>query len=235
MFTNLGAIYQKELRSYFSSPVAYIAIAMFLLIAGYFFYAVNLYYNQGTLEYSFGNVVIVLIFLMPLISMRLLSEEKKSGTLELLLTRPTREWEIVVGKYLAAATLLLVMMIPTIVYGGILFKYGKPDLWPMVTQYLAIYLVGLSFLALGVFASSLTENQIIAAVVGFTFILILWLLSWITQGMGPDNPLSYFAVSSHFDDLNRGIVDAKDVVFYVTFIFFWLYLTIKVIDIKRWA
>ncbi|MDQ3239644.1 MAG: ABC transporter permease [bacterium] len=234
MFNNISAIYKKELRSYFASPVAYIAIAMFLVIAGYFFFPVFAFYKESTLEYSLSNLVIVLIFLMPLLSMRLLSEEKKSGTLELLLTRPVRDFEIVIGKYLSCATVLLVMMLPTLTYGLILFRYGKPDLYPMILQYGAIFLVGLSFLALGLFASSLTENQIVAAIIGFTITLLLWLLTWMTQQLGPDNIISYFAISSHFEDLNRGVIDAKDVVFYISFIAFWLYMTTRTLDVRRW-
>lgn len=235
MFTNTFAVFQKELRSYFNSPIAYIAIAMFLLVAGYFFLPV-LKYKEATLEYSLGNVVIILIFLMPLISMRLLSEEKKSGTLELLMTRPIKEAEIVIGKYLASATVLLSMIVPTILYGVILSRFATGvDIYPMITQYAGVFLIGLSFLSLGVFASSLTENQIIAAVLSFTFVLILWLLSWVTESLGPDNPINYFAISSHFDDLNKGVIDMRDIIFYFTFIFFWLFMSIRVIDSKRWV
>ncbi len=235
MFSNISAIYRKELRSYFSSPIAYIVIAMFLFLAGFFFYTAVVGYRQASLDAPFSNVVIVLIFLMPLLSMRLISEEKKSGTLELLLTRPIREMDIVLGKYFAAATVFLVMLLPTVVYGIILSRLGKPDLYPMITQYAAVYLVGLAFIALGLFASSLSENQIVSAVIAFSFILILWLLNWITSSLGPDNIISYFAVSSHFNDLITGVIDARDVVFYVSFILFWLFVTARIIDSKRWA
>jgi ABC-2 type transport system permease protein len=235
MFNTILAVYKKELRSYFGSPVAYIAIAMFLVIAGYFFYPVIAFYREATLEYSLSNLVIVLIFLMPLLSMRLISEEKKSGTLEILLTRPVRDFEIVLGKYFAAATVLLVMILPTAIYGFILFRFAKPDLMPMILQYVAIFLVGLSFLSLGMFASSLSENQIVAAAIGFTIILVMWLLTWFTSSLGPDNLLSYFAISSHFEDLNKGVVDARDIVFYLSFIVFWLYMTTRTLDIRRWV
>ncbi len=231
---NIGAVYLKELRSYFSSSVAYISIALFLIIGGFFFYSITVVSKSASLEYSLSNLVIILIFLMPLVSMRLLSEEKKSGTLELLLTRPIKEIEIVLGKFFASATVLLAMILPTGLYGVILSLVSKPDILPMVTQYLSLYLVGLSFLALGLFASSLTENQIIAAAISFTFILIMWLLTWITGSMGPDNIIGYFAISSHFEDLNKGVVDARDIIFYLSFIVFWIYLTSKVLDTKRW-
>lgn len=232
---NISSIYLKELRSYFSSPVAYVAIAMFLFLAGFFFFAISIANRQPSVEATIYNVTVILIFLMPLISMRLLSEEKKSGTLELLLTRPVREHEIVIGKYFASATVLLVMLLPTISYGVILHYLAKPDVIPMLTGFLAVLLSGLAFLALGLFASSLTENQVVAAVVAFTIILVLYLLNWITSSLGPDNPVGYFAISSHFDDLAKGVVDMRDVVFYVSFILFWLYLTTKVLDTKRWV
>lgn len=235
MFNNIFAIYRKELRSYFSSPIAYIVTAMFLFLAGFFYYSAVIVFRMASLEAPFSNIVIVLIFLMPLLSMRLISEEKKSGTLELLLTRPLREMDIVLGKYFASATVFLVMLLPTAIYGGLLFYISKPDLYPMLTQYAAVFLVGLSFLALGLFASSLTENQIVAAVIGFTIILVLWLLTWITSSLGEDNIIGYFAVSSHFNDLIMGVIDARDIVFFVSFILFWLFVTAKIIDSKRWA
>ncbi|MDQ3098410.1 MAG: ABC transporter permease [bacterium] len=235
MFSNITAIYRKELRSYFSSPVAYIVIAMFLFLAGFFFYSAVVQFRMATLDAPFSNLVIILIFLMPLLSMRLISEEKKSGTLELLLTRPIREMEIVLGKYFAAATVFFIMLLPTATYGLILNQIAKPDLYPMLTQYAAVFLVGLAFLAVGLFASALSENQIVSAVIAFTIILILWLLSWLTSSLGEDNIISYFAISSHFNDLITGVIDARDVVFYITFIFFWLFVTAKIIDSKRWA
>lgn len=232
--TNIFSIYLKELRSYFSSPVAYIATAAYLFLAGFFFFAISIVQRQPSLEYPFYNLVIIFIFLMPLLSMRLLSEEKKSGTLELLLTRPVKEFEIVLGKYFASATVLFAMMLPTVIYAVILYSLSKPDLLPMVAQYAAVYLVGLAFLALGLFASSLTENQIVAAVIAFTITLVLWLLNWLTGSLGPDNPIGYFAISGHFDDLIKGVVDLRDIVFYSSFIVFWLYLTTRVLDTKRW-
>ena len=232
---NVTSVYLKELRSYFSSPVAYVAIAMFLFLAGYFFFAISILNKQPSIEATIYNVTVILIFLMPLVSMRLLSEEKKSGTLELLLTRPVKEYEIVLGKYFASATVLLVMLLPTLSYGVILHLLSKPDLIPMITGVFAVFLSGLAFLALGLFASSLTENQVVAAVVAFTIILILYLLNWITSSLGPDNPIGYFAISSHFDDLAKGVVDMRDIIFYVSFIVFWLYLTTKVLDTKRWV
>jgi ABC-2 type transport system permease protein len=235
MLSNVGAIYLKELRSYFVSFVAYALIALFLVLVGYFFLANVFLSKTASLEGWVYNSAIILIFVAPLITMRLLSEEKKTGTLELLLTRPIKEWEIVLGKFLAVTTLLLAMLLPTLVYAGVLLRYAQPDRAPMLTQYAAILLIGLSFAAIGLFASSLTESQVVAAFLSFTFILVMWLLSWFTSSLGPDNVLSYFAISSHFDDLSKGIVDAKDVVFYISFILFFLFITTKVIDSKRWA
>lgn len=233
--SNTFNVYLKELRSYFSSPIAYIAVAMFTFLSGFFFFVGSIDQRSPSLEGPFYNVTIILIFLMPLISMKLISEEKKSGTLELLLTRPIKELDIVLGKYLAAATLYLVMLLPTISYSVILFLLSKPDLYPLLSQYGAIYLVGLAFIALGLFASSLTENQVVAAVFAFTFILVLWLLNWLTSSLGPDNPIGYFAVSNHFSDLVKGVIDLRDVVFYLSFIVFWIYLTTRVLDAKRWV
>lgn len=228
MFGLISAVMRKDLRSYFSSYIAYVVIAMFLVLAGWFFYVPVVMYGEGTLEYSYSNTLIVLLFLMPLITMRQISEERKSGSLELLFSRPIGELHVVLGKFLAAAVLWLVMMLPTIFYAVIIYQFAtpKPDIAPMFSQFLSVYLVGLSFIAVGLFASSLTQNQVVAAFLSFTFILILWLLNWISSIIGTDSILSYFAISNYVDDLLKGVVDVRDIVFYLSFMAFWLYATV---------
>lgn len=235
MFPLISAVMRKELRSYFSSYIAYVVIAMFLVLAGWFFYVPVVFYGEGTLEYSYSNTLIVLLFLMPLITMRQISEERKSGSLELLFTRPIGELHVVLGKFFAAAILWLVMMLPTLFYASIVFQFAepKPDILPMISQFLSVYLVGLSFISVGLFASSLTENQVVAAFLSFTFILILWLLNWLSSLFGTDSIISYFAISNYIDDLLKGVVDARDIAFYLSFMAFWLYATVMSLYSRR--
>lgn len=233
---NILIIAKKELRSYFTSAIAYVVFAMFLILAGYFFSAILLITKQATFTGAAYNIMITLLFLVPLITMRLFAEERKLGTLEILLTKPVKDFEVVLGKFLAAFSFLILMFLTTGVYIFILVKYGNPDLGPIWSSYLGLLLVGASFLALGIFASTLTENQIIAAVISFALILFLWIMNWISGqlGTGQEGLLSYLSLSSHFDDFLRGVIDLRNVVFYLSFIIFWLFVTFKSIEVRKW-
>lgn len=233
---NILTIVKKELRSYFTSSVAYVVFAMFLVLAGYFFTVILLYTQEASLKGVAYNLVVTLIFLIPLITMRSFAEERKQGTLELLMTKPVTDFEAVMGKFLAAASMYLIMLASTIVYVLILIKYGQPDMGPIYCAYIGLILVGFSFIALGVFASTLTENQIVAAVIGFALILLLWVLNWassqFTGNMG--EIIAYLSLSSHYDNFIKGVIDLKDVVYYLSFIVFWLFVTVKSIEVRKW-
>src|SRR2546423_12401386 len=180
------------MRLYFTSPVAWVIMAVFLFIAGYFFYSIFSYYarvsmqsamnpmggglnvTDGVLRPLFSNVSVILLLMMPLITMRLFSEERRSGTIELLLTYPVRDGAVLIGKYLAALALYAIMLALTLLYPGILFYFARVEWGPLLTGYLGLLLMGATFLAVGIFASSLTENQIVAAVTTFGTLLILW-------------------------------------------------------------
>ncbi|MFC1726246.1 ABC transporter permease subunit [candidate division KSB1 bacterium] len=253
------AVAYRELKSYFVSPIAYFVIAIFLLITGYFFYALlsnfvdytfsssaqAQYYrtappkvnvNMMVIRPLFHNISIVVIFMLPLITMKLFAEEKKQGTIELLLTSPITQLEIILGKYLAAFLLYSAMLLPTVLYMVMLFVYGNPQFTPVLTGYLGLLLLGGSFIAIGILISSLTENQIIAAAVSFGIFLLLWVLSWIA-GMASGNLmeiLSYVSIINHFDDFAKGVFDTKSLVFYLSFIIFGIYLTFRSIESMRW-
>lgn len=233
---NIFIIAKKELRSYFTSAIAYVVFAMFLVLAGYFFSAILLITKQASFAGAAYNITITLLFLVPLITMRLFAEERKLGTLEILLTKPVKDFEVVLGKFFAALCFLILMFATTGVYIFILFKYGNPDPGPIWSSYLGLLLVGASFLALGIFASTLTENQIIAAVISFALILCLWIINWISGQLGTtqESLLSYLSLSTHFDDFLRGVIDLKNVIFYLSFIIFWLFLTFKSIEVRKW-
>jgi len=233
---NIWTIIKKELRSYFTSAIAYVVFAMFLILAGYFFTVILLISKQASLLGVAYNIVVTLIFLIPLITMRLFAEERKLGTLEILMTKPVRDFEVVLGKFLASFILFLLMIAATLVYVFILFKYGNPDIGPIISTYLGLILIGAAFLSLGIFASTLTENQIVAAVISFALILVLWILNWISGHLGTSTEglTSYLSLAYHFDDFLKGVIDLKAVVYYLSFVVFWLFVTTRSIEIRKW-
>jgi len=252
---NIWSLMKKEIRSYFSSPIAYVVIAGFLLLVGYFFYSLvgwfnaqamqmaqNPYYaqqvniNQMVFSPLFHNMSIILILVAPLLTMRLLAEEKKSGTDELLYTSPLSVGQIVLGKYFAALVMLAAMLGLTALLSIFAFALGNPEIAPWLTGYLGLFLMGATFIAIGLFFSSLTENQIIAAFLTFVTLLLLLVLNWVTSsGSGTwQSVLGYLSFSQHFEDMTRGILDTKDIVYYLSFSFFGLFLAHSVLQSRRW-
>jgi len=256
---NSIAIFQRELRSYFASPVAYAVMAGFFLIAGYFFYAIlssfmqyamratmqAQYYqmappainvNMMLLRPFFHNVAIVMIFAVPLITMRLFSEEKKTGTIELLLTSPIRSMEMIFGKYFAAWILYAALIGGTGIYQIILFTSGKPEVGQILTGYLGLLLMGGAFVAIGIFVSALTENQIVAGFLTIILLLLFWVLGWAADFAGPGfgSFLGYLSLLTHFDEFAKGVLDAKDILLYLSYIVFFLFLTYASVESARW-
>lgn len=252
--TNVLAIAHRELKSYFASPIAYIVLGFFALVYGYF-YAVMLQYfvrasmqlgqvggqqpmniNQDMLRPIIQNVTVVMLFLLPAITMRTYSEEKRSGTIELLLTSPITDFQIIVGKFLGAMALYAAMLAVTLPHILILFVYGSPEWRPIVTAYLGLLLMGGCFISVGLFISSLTKNQVVAAAVTFSVFLMLWVINWIgsfSSGWFADLT-SYLSIIEHLDDFTKGIVDTKHLIYYASFITFGLFLTAKSVDTERW-
>ena len=215
---NLWAVAERELKNYFVSPLAYVVTALFLVMAGVLFSEGLLLTREATLQPLLSNVSVLFLFIIPAISMRLLAEEQRSGTIELVLTNPVQEWEIVVGKFLASFLLVAAMLALTLVYPLFLVTLGNPELGPIVSGYLGVLLLGSAFLAIGLWASSVTQNQIIAALLAFGLLLILWLSESIGRGLGGPvgDAISYVSLVSHFGDFNRGVINTKDVVFYLS-------------------
>lgn len=232
----LSAIVRRELRATFTSPVGYVVLALFLFLSGFFHTAILFSFREASMEGTFQNMTVLLLFLTPVITMRLFSEEKKLGTLELLMTRPVRDTSVVLGKFLGAAAYLLIMLLPTAVFAAVLFRYGNPDLLPLLSGYLGVFLIALAFLALGTFASALTENQIIAVVLSFAFLLFFWAVDALAGSLSgaSSSVLSYLSLRTHLDDLLRGVIDVKDILFYLSFIVFWLFTTVKVLEVRKW-
>jgi len=254
--SNIVAIAQKELKAYFASPIAYIVIGLWALMYGYFFVALmNFFVRQSMQMNQFGmqgpqamnvnqqlirpllqNVLILILFLMPMVTMRAYAEEKRSGTIELLLTSPLTDFQIIVGKFLGAMALYGCMLAVTLIHIGLLFLYGRPEWKPIVTAYIGLLLMGGCFIAVGLFISSLTRNQIVAGMVTFAVFLMLWIITWIGSFSGPtvDKLTQYLSIVDHFDDFGKGVLDTTHIIYYVSFITFGLFLTAKSVDMERW-
>ena len=251
---NVLALADKELRSYFASPIGYVIIGLFALLFGYFFNAYMAYFLQQSQQMSqFGgaqapnvnnmmispllqNAAVIILFVMPMITMRTYSEEKRSGTIELLLTSPVTDVQIITGKFLGALLLYVAMLAVTLLYVGILFWYGNPEWRPLVAGYLGLLLMGGSFLSVGLLISSLTKNQIVAGFLTFAVFLMLWIINWTADTSGPMTReiLNYVSITEHFGDFARGILDTKHIIYYLSFITFGLFLTAKSVDSERW-
>jgi ABC-2 type transport system permease protein len=252
--SNTITIWRKELQSYFRSPIAYGVMAFFALITGYFFYVGVVYFvrasvqssmmgqsqpmsvNESVIRPLLGNVSVIGLFLIPMITMRLFAEEKRSGTIELLVTSPIKDLAIIMGKWLAALTLYAAMLGLSLISMVTLFFYGKPDVRPMVAGYLGLLLLGGALLSIGTFISTLTKNQIVAGVAGFSVCLMLWVLDWMSsfQDSVSGKILSYLSVLQHFDSFSKGVIDSRDVIYYLSAIFIGLFLTARSLESMRW-
>jgi len=251
----LGAIYRKELQYYFQSITAYVMISVFLLLSGYFFYSIFRYYNymsyqagrepsiaanlnliEGIMRPLMGNVSVVFLFALPLLTMRLLAEEKKQGTFELLLTYPVTDIDAVMGKYFAALTVFAVMLGGTILYPVMLAIYSNPEPGPLVTSYIGMFLMGMSFIAMGVFFSSITNSQIVAGAATFFVSLFFLIIGWVAPLVGPtlSKVIIQFSLLEHYDAFAKGIIDLQDVTFYVFLTMFFLFMTLRSIESTHW-
>jgi ABC-2 type transport system permease protein len=257
---SLYAIYRREMGQYFVSPIAYAVVGVFLILCGFFFDRIVDFYVQNSLAAEmqslrfgmppdidvpgqvmrsfFDLLSSLVLFFTPILTMGIFSEERKRGTIELLMTSPVTETQIVMGKFLAEFTLFVLMLLPTAVY--MVFMYAHSDPRPpwsmMLVGYLGVLLLGGALLALGSFISSLTESQIIAAVLTFGAFLMLWVLD--SGSRGGDSiggkMLQYLSVIHHYDDFTRGIIDTTNVIYYLSFFVFFVFLTVRSIDSIRW-
>jgi ABC-2 type transport system permease protein len=252
---NFYPILKKELKSYFVSPIAYIVITIFLVISGYFFYSSFAFYNllsmqaasspyglhglnitEGVLRPLFLNLSVVMLLLIPVLTMRLFAEEKKLGTIELLLSYPVRDGEVLLGKFGACLLVFILMLALTGLYLIFLILYAQPEYGPIFSCYLGLFLMGTSFISLGVLASSLTENQIIAAVATFGALLLFWAIGWASHFAGPSlgRIFSHLSIIEHFDNFTKGVIESKDVLFYIDSSILCLFLTMRSLESKRW-
>lgn len=255
--SNLAPVIKRELQSYFSSPIAYVVIVMFLVISGYFFQLGMAVYHELSFRLISSNyrlpldeltlfekvmrpwlqnLTVILLLFIPLITMRLFAEEKKTGTIELLLTYPIRDMEAVLGKYCAALLVFIAMLGLTAPYLLILAQFKLPYLPSVGAGYLGVLLLGASFIAIGMFISTLTENQIIAAVSTFAVLLLFWIVGWtVSESLSTGQKVvQYLSLLDHFDDFAKGVIDTKDVVYYGSVMVFFVFLTLRSLETKKW-
>lgn len=238
---NIATIAVREFRAYLVSPMAYVVISVFLLFSGASFSLLPPFstatFGETSIKGFLQPASIMLLLFGSLLTMRLLAEERKLGTIELLLTAPVRDSQVIMGKFLGSLGLLLVMLALTSYYPALLFIFGDPDLGPIATGYLGLLLLGCVALAVGTFASSLTSNQIVAAVVGGGILLALWFV-----GMGVDflpagleQALGYVSLAGYFPDFMRGIIDTRAVVYYISVTALFLFLGVRSLENSRWS
>jgi ABC-2 type transport system permease protein len=250
---NVLIICGKEIKSYFASPIAYLLMAIFAVIFGYFFFSATAYFVQASMQSQMqgqsspmnvndfiigpllGNASVVGLFLIPMISMRLFAEEKRQGTIELLLTSPIQDWQIVLGKWCGAMIMYACVIGISALNVGLLFTYGKPDWRPILVGYLGLLLQGGCLLAIGTFISTTTSNQIVAGGATFAVCLLLWVLDWVSsyeQAVWA-KVIAYCSVLTHFEPFSKGVIDSKDVVYYLSVIFLGLFLTQRSLESLR--
>ena len=250
---NVLAIAQKELRSYFASPIAYIVIGVFALLYGWFYFSILQYFVRQSMQGQLGgggpvnvnqqmirpllqNITILILFMLPAITMRTYAEEKRSGTIELLLTSPITDLQIVFGKFLGALALYGTLLAVSLIHLAVLFRFGNPEWKPLLAAYLGLILFGACFISVGLFISTLTKNQVVAFMATFGVFLFLWVINWIGSFMGPtmDSLTNYLSIVGHFDDFAKGVIDTTHLIYYLSVITFGLFLTAKSVDSERW-
>ena len=253
--SNIITIARRELKSYFASPIAFVVVGLFALIFGVFFITILNFFLEQSTQPLFGqvadqplnvnmvmlrpllmNMSVVTLFMLPLITMRTYSEEKRTGTIELLLTSPLTDFQIIMGKFLGAMALYTLMLAVTWIHIGVLYLYGTPEWKPILVGYLGLLLMGGSFMSIGLLISSLTRNQIVSGMITFAAVLLLWIINWFADSTNPmmQQILSGVSITAHFDDFAKGVIDTKHLVYYVSFIAFGLFLTAKSVDSERW-
>ena len=232
------AIMKRDLRGFFTSPIGYVFLAVFLLVCNFFFYNYNIRGAASSLSYVFSNMLLTLVFLIPLITMRLMSEEMKQRTDQMLLTAPVRVFDIVVGKYLAAMLVFVIGLACTFTWPLIVTMFGDPAIYEMIGNYVAMLLLISCLVSIGLFISSLTESQIIAAILSFVVLLALYMFSSIASAV--DNVvvsavLNWLSVFSRYSGFTAGVFSLADIVYYFSVTVVFLFLTARVIEKKRWA
>jgi len=248
------AIYKHEMKYYFQSISAYVSISVFLAISGYFFSSIFKYYNflslevrrtasissqlnliDGIMRPLLGNISILILFTLPILTMRLFSEEKKQGTFELLMTYPVSESAVITGKFLSALTIFTVMLAGTLLYPILLIIYTDPELMPIISGYLGLFLMGSTFISMGLFFSSLSENQLVSGILTLGTALVFLLIGWLAPILDPTlyKSVSHLSILFHFEPFSKGIIDSKDISYYIFLTSLFLFMSKKSLDSTR--
>ncbi|MCD6505615.1 ABC transporter permease subunit [Candidatus Poribacteria bacterium] len=238
---NIWTIFLKEIHTYFVSPVAYFVLFVFVGITGFLFSSsliiggINRMMTTEVLNVTFLNMSVTLLFFAPVMTMKLFAEEKRLGTIELLMTSPVRDVEVVLGKYLAGFALLLLMLALTLAFPMITSFYGRVDVGPVISGYVGLILLGASFLSIGILVSSMTKNQIVSALTSFGVLLLLWVIGFIARGHGRfGDVLRYLSLVEHFDDFARGVIGLKHVIYYLSVTILSLFATVRSVESSKW-
>ncbi len=235
---NILTIAGREIKSYFLSPLAYILTGVFAFFLGFLFYNSVLSTQTADLSSTFSWMMVLSLILAPALTMRLFAEENRMGTIELLMTSPVRDWQIVIGKYLAGLLAFVALLIPTLWYIVILWRYGQPDYGTILSGYIGVVLTGAAFIAIGMFASSLTGNQIIAYFVGFLVLIFLWVANAPAGVTGASNMITDFlselSLTKHFQDFFSGVINLTDALFFVGLAAVAVFLTVRIVESRRW-
>jgi ABC-2 type transport system permease protein len=234
--SNTLAVAERELKSFFVSTIAWIVMAAFLLMAGFLFAVILLNTNEASLRYLVSNLSVILLFVAPFLTMRLLAEENRMGTIELLLTNPVRDVEVVLGKFLGVMGFVLVMLLFTLYFPALLFVFGTPDPGPMAAGYLGVILQASAFVAIGLAVSSMTQNQIVAAFLSFAILLLLWLSDSMSNFLGKPlgDAMKFLSITNHFQDFSRGVIDSSHIIYFVSVAVAALFVAYLSLQTRRW-
>lgn len=250
-------IARRDLGSFFSSPIFYVLTGVFLILQGWIFVNILSFFsaqsmqagqmagqmgnfsfnvNEMVIEPSFHNMGVILLLMIPVITMRSFAEERKTRSFTLLLSSPVKLSDIIIGKFLACLSVVTIMISMTGFGIAFLYQVGEPETGPLLTGYLGLILMAGCYVSIGIFSSSLTDNQIVAASIAFGFTLFMWVIGWGAQGANPavGDVLEYLSLISHLERFFKGIFDSSDVLYYLSFIFFQLFLTHRILDAHRW-
>ncbi|MFA4030244.1 MAG: hypothetical protein GDYSWBUE_001868 [Candidatus Fervidibacterota bacterium] len=225
----------REVKAFFTSWIAYAMLIFFLVLCGYIFFAIFMVGRTSDMRYFYWDVAVILMFIVPMMTMRLFAEERRLGTLELLLTSPVSDWQAVLGKFMGSFIVLCITLSLTLYVPLIVKRIANPDLGPYWSAYIGLLLYGAVMLSIGTFWSATTDNQIIAAVATFGTLLMLYIISWPAEGLsGWSEFFQRISLYHRYKDFAEGLVDTKHIVFYITFTFLALYFTVRTVESRLW-
>lgn len=232
-------VFKREVKSYFLySPLGYVFIAAFFILFGIFFMAINIGYGITDINITLSNMSLVLLFLIPALTMRLIAEERKTKTDQLLFTSPISPVKIVLGKFLAATCVFIITLLITLIYAGMLSIFSTPNIPGMINAYIGFLFLGISFISICVFASALTDNQVIAFIIGFSSILVLWILEFLENLISNQvisKIIDWVSLLKRYKDFSDGILKPAPIIYYISVIALFVFLTMRAIEKRRWS